>query len=632
MKGKNLLYSFILLASFILLLCTVSSADVTVSRGASLSFMTGNRTYISKPVYPVKISASQIPIGGSWTFIYPLNKNSSYHIYFIGDWIGSKTDYDVYVYNPEGNLEAIHTESAGLPEHLGNTVDDPFFTPERTGKYYFLIFNDPRESQGEDAATLMVIEHLECNRWYEKYIKGKVNFVNVYETAWAYEFVSDSERIEVLIDVPETLDMYEARLYLMANPSRGMGDVLNDYPLAWEPGLYGETSGLYGGYNLEDEGFRNKDATASCEFFGQDMLINYTSPFKGDKVLYHLVLIGENGAGTVRFMIKTDFEPPSIDLQTSISEVHAGDETVINAQISDQDSLKSVLLYYTDDAWASTHSVSMTETSEGIYAGTIPAYPKGSKIEYKIVAVDMAGNTAEASGFYLVKDETTITFNLSKTVIHPGEKIVVTGHMSHGGDAILLNFTSQKKNVLDSVQVNADGSFTYEYTPDGLGTWTVTVIYQGDETYFGTVTEKKSFKVVKLPTSVDFSLSDRTIDIGGKINITGSISPIIKGKAVEIRFTMPNGSIIKEIAYTDSHGRFKLDFIPSIPGKWNIQTSFRGDYVYLPSTSGVKELIVNNTWINMLFVFLNQFMMYIATAIGGTVSAIVFIIYWRRRE
>jgi len=632
MKHKNLLYSFIMLVLFAVLLCIVSSINVKVSKGASISFMTGNRTYIDKPVYPVRINASQIPIGGSLTFVYPLNKGSSYHIYFIGDWIGSKTDYDIYVYNLMGNLEAIHTASAGLPEHLGNTVDDPFFTPERTGNYYFLIFNDPRESKGEDAATLMVIEHLECNRWYEKYIKGKVNFAEVYETAWAYEFVSDSERIEVLIDVPDTLDMYEARLYLMANPSNGMGDILNGYPLAWEPGLYGETSGYYGGYNLEDEGFRNKDATASCEFFGQDMLINYTSPFKGDKVLYHLVLIGENGEGTVRFMIKTDFEPPSINLQTNISEVQAGYETEIKANISDQDSLKSVLLHYTDDGWVSSHSVPMTETPEGIYTGTIPAYPKGSKIEYKIVAVDMAGNAAETSGSYAVKEETTITFDLSKTVIYADEKIVVTGHMSHGGDTILLNFTSQEKNVLFSVQVDMDGSFSYEYTPETLGNWNVTAIYQGDEAHFGTVTEKKAFKVVKMSTSIDFALSDKVIDIGGKVNITGNISPAVKEKAIEIHFTMPNGSTIKKIAYTDSHGRFKLDFTPSMAGKWNVQAFFLGDNVYLPSISRLEELTVNDTWMNMLFAFLNQFMMYIATAIGGTVSAVVFLIYWRRRE
>jgi len=634
MKTEDLLRSFMLLAPLIILLCILSSVDVTVSKGSSLFSMMGNRTYIDKPVYPARINASQIPIGESWTFIYYLNKSSRYHIYFIGDWLGSKTDYDIYVYDPKGDLESVHTESAGLPEHLGNTVDDPFFTPKRTGDYYFVILNDPRESYGEDAATLMVIEHLECNRWYEKYIRGKVNFVNVFETAWAYEFTSDSERIEVWIEVPETLDMYEARLYFMANPSKGVGDVLSGYPVAWEPGLYGETdpSGYYGGYNLEDEGFRHADALASCEFFGQDMLINYTSPFKGETILYHLVLIGENGKGTVRFMIKTDFEPPSINLQTNITEVQAGHETVIKANVSEQDSLKSVRLYYTDDAWASSQSVQMTLASPDIYVGTIPAYPEGSKIKYKIVAVDMVGNTAEASGSYVVKGETTIAINLSKTVIHPGEKVVVTGHMSHGGDSIILRFASNGKTIQDSVKVDADGSFKYEFKPDIIGKWIVKVVYNGSEAYFGAAAEEKSFEVVKVPTSLDLELSNSVIDIGGKINITGGLSPALKGKAVEIRFTMPNGSTVKEAVRTDADGKFTFEFTPSTAGKWSFQAAFKGDSVYLPSTSGIEELTVNNTWMNTLLTFLNQFMMYIVAAAGGTVSAVGFLIYWRRRE
>ena len=634
MKTEDLLRSLMLLAPLIILLCIVSSVNVNVSKGSSLFSMMGNRTYIDKPVYPARINASQIPIGESWAFIYPLNKGSCYHIYFIGDWLGSKTDYDVYVYDPEGDLESVHTESAGLPEHLGDTVDYPFFTPKRTGYYYFVILNDPRESYGEDAATLMVIEHLECNRWYERFIRGKVNFANVYETAWAYEFASDSERIEVWIEVPETLDMYEARLYFMANPSRGVGDILNGYPIPWEPGLYGEIdpSGYYGGYNLEDEGFRHEEALASCEFLGQDMLINYTSPFKGETILYHLVLIGEHGKGTVRFMIKTDFEPPSINLQTNITVVQAGHETVIKANVSDQDSLKSVILYYTDDDWTSYHSVQMTLESPDIYVGTIPAYPEGSKIEYKIVAVDMVGNTAEASGSYMVKGETTIAINLSKTVIHPNEKVVVTGHMSHGGDTIILRFTSNGKAIQDSVKVNADGSFNYEFKPSIIGKWTVKAIYNGGEAYFGAVSKEKSFEVVKVPTSLDLALSNNVINIGGKVNVTGSISPALKGKAVEIRFTMPNGSVTKEVVYTDADGKFTFEFTPSTAGEWSFQAAFKGDSVYLPSTSETEELTVNNTWMNMFFSFLNRFLMYIATAIGGTVSAVGFLIYWRRRE
>jgi len=633
-RAEDLLRSLSLLALLIILSWILSFVDVNATSGLSLFSMMGNRTYVDKPVYPMKINASQIPIGETWTFIYQLNKGSKYHIYFMGDWIGSKTDYDVYVFDPKGNLQSVHTEAAGLPEHLGDTVEDPFFTPDMSGYYYFVILNDPRESQGEDAATFMVIEHLECNRWYERYIRGKVNFVNTLETAWAYEFASDSERIEVWIDVPETLDMYEARLYFMANPSRKVGDVLNDYPLPWEPGLYGEvdSSGYYGGYNLDDEGFKHDYAFASCEYLGEDMLINYTSPFKGETVLYHLVLIGENGKGTIKFMIKTDFEPPSIILKTNLSEVQAGNEVAIRAEISDQDALRSVLLYYTNDSWVSSHVIEMNEASPGIYAGTIPAHPKGSRVEYKVVAVDMAGNRAEASGHYLVKDKTIISLELSKGVIHPNEKIVVTGRISDGEGYVILNFTTDDEVFLDTVYINKEEPFRYEYKPDSLGTWTVKAFYQGDESHFEAVSEEKKFRVEKISTSLSLELSSSVIDIGGKVEVSGRIDPAVEGRSIEISILMPNSSKIERVVHTEADGNFTLELTALIVGKWSLQAVFRGDEIYLPASSTVKELVVNDTLINILLTFLNRFMMYIATAIGGAASAIAFIIYWRRRE
>jgi hypothetical protein len=75
----------------------------------------------------------------------------------------AKTDYDIYVYNPSGELESIHTEAAGLPEHLGTTVDKPNFTPICTGNYMFVINNDARESKASEQATFMIIEYIECN-------------------------------------------------------------------------------------------------------------------------------------------------------------------------------------------------------------------------------------------------------------------------------------------------------------------------------------------------------------------------------------------------------------------------------------------------------------------------------------
>ena len=172
-------------------------------------------------MFPVLINSSQIAIGENWTIICPLQANHNYHIYCYGAWINTsstaKTDYDFYVYDPEGNLVSTHTESAGLPPHLGTTVNEPLFTPTQSGNYSFVIINNPVDSQGAQQATFMIIENLQCDQWYTTYIEGTNDGNSTFYTNWAYEFVTNASHVELYVNVPQTLDMYEARLYLMNN-------------------------------------------------------------------------------------------------------------------------------------------------------------------------------------------------------------------------------------------------------------------------------------------------------------------------------------------------------------------------------------------------------------------------------
>ena len=130
----------------------------------------GNYTRLDKPCFPVWLNNSEIQIGQSWTIICPLQANHNYHVYCYGAWVNqssaAKTDYDIYVYDPQNNLESSHTEAAGLPEHLGTTTNDQLFTPKHSGDYSFVIKNDARESEGAQQVTFMIMENLDCNKWY----------------------------------------------------------------------------------------------------------------------------------------------------------------------------------------------------------------------------------------------------------------------------------------------------------------------------------------------------------------------------------------------------------------------------------------------------------------------------------
>jgi len=621
------LFLFILIYCITVLAPAPFTTIIKVSAQPIVSYNLGNWTYVSKPVFPVKINASQIPIGANWTYVYTLNENSTYHVYCYGKWIdydpkSAKTDYDIFVYDPFGEQESYHTEAAGLPEHLGTTVDQPFFTPKHTGNYSFLIKNDPRESQGAKEATLMLIEHIECNKWYKRFLEGKVNDNPVENTSWAYEFNTTSKHVEVWIEVPDTLDMYEARLYIMANPSKGMGTLLNDIPLAWEPGLYGNLSGLYGGYNLDSRGFRHTDAMASCEFPGEDMLINYTAPYDGN-LLYHLVLIAEYGNGSLNFMVKTDFETPELSIQDSVEAVYSNNEATITVHVEDS-GLDTVLLNYTSDDWATSTAIEMTASQNQTYVGTIPGQPAGTTVKYRILASDNAGNIAEAQGSYVVKNPTNISCSLSKSVIYYGENITVTGSISHGRTTVTLNYTHGGIITSKFLSTDSSGFFTDAYFPDKTGSWMVIASWAGNETCFGASSGYINFTVEKTPMSITCNITKESITIGGNITITGSVYPIVENLTITLVFTTPNGSIIEQHVYTNSNGTFTASFKPNPIGSWRVQTKLSGDDLRCEAHSELKPFQVKDTWIN-------QYKIYIMGAVAALVAVLVIGFFLRRR-
>ncbi|HML02279.1 MAG TPA: hypothetical protein VK487_02785 [Candidatus Bathyarchaeia archaeon] len=488
--------SIVFTISLFLLAYCLSHASISNVRAQS------QETYVSKPALPVMINNSQISIGSNWTLTYDLQANLTYHVYFYGAWINNgsqpKTDYNVYVYNPLGELESIHTPSAGLPPHLGDNVSYAFFTPKYSGNYSFVIQNDPAESQAAQAGTFMVIQHVDTNEWYQQFIQGCVNALPVENTSWAFEFMTASKHIEVEIEVPNTLDMYEARLYLMANPSDGMGTILNNVSLAWEPGLYGNISGAFGGYNLNAKGYRGS-WYASCEYPGQSMLINYTSPYSGES-LYHLVLIGQQGAGNVNFVVKTDFQSPSINMTSLPQEVPPGQQVSMNFTVNGEAKLGQISMQYSNNGWNTTQIVPLALGPPNAYTVVIPGQVAGTRIEYNVTAIDVVGNKGQYSNSYAVKDPTVTNCTLKTRVWTLGRNTTVSGYVKPAAEnlTVEVTFTPQNGSMVEIyVQTLTNGTFFASFSPNATGKWTVQATCLEDNLHFSSVSESVEFSVVK---------------------------------------------------------------------------------------------------------------------------------------
>ncbi len=469
-----------------------------------------NWTYMEKPLFAVTINESQVDIGQNWSIVCPLEASHSYHVYCYGRWVNTnstpKTDYDVYVYNPLGELEGYHTEAAGLPEHLGTTTSDPTFTPRHSGNYTFVVSNDPRESNGAEQATFMIIESAECNEWHERYIEGKdASDEPLFNTSWAYDFWTEKAYVEVFVDVPDSLDMYEARLYLMSDNRTVNRTVLNEVPLAWEPGLRGEHNSTLGGYSLESREYRGV-AYASCEQYGQDMFLNFNASRVGNG-LYHLVLIGEAGKGTVKFLVKTEFGTAALLPSVVPGRVYPQNETIV-AYVTNGTNLTSASLYYSSDGWKNVSAVNMEIVEGRTCNATIPGQATGYSVAFKVEVTDILRNLLGANGSYTVKYASTISLSAERETITAGESIKVNGFMTPGakGKSVTVIFSAQNTSKEVIAYTDADGAFAASLQTENITTWEIAARFDGDSTTYSSLSTYLTVKVEEPTFLAKYSL------------------------------------------------------------------------------------------------------------------------------
>jgi hypothetical protein len=343
----------------------------------------------------------------------------------------------------------------------------------------------------------------------------------VLNTSWAYEFVTESKHVEVYVKVPDTLDMYEARIYLMADSKSENSSVLNDIPLAWEPGLYADRGDLYGGYNLESKEYRGL-AFASCEFPGQDMFLNYTSPNSG-KSLYHLVLIGEVGSGTVEFLVKTDFESACLKPLSVPERVYPSNDTFV-AYVSNSTDLLNATLEYSTDNWVNSTLINMEILDNRVCRATIPRQLAGTVVSYRVEANDTLENVLVAEKSYPVKDALILNLTLASDFFTFGENVTVLGSTIPVAEGIpvTVTFTSVNGSRQVICYTEADGTFVASFKPEVLGTWEVEARFDEDAFLYGSVSSRLSAEVVEPSFLMRYSLYIGG-GIGGAVVVVGLV-------------------------------------------------------------------------------------------------------------
>jgi len=246
-------------------------------------------------------------------------------------------------------------------------------------------------------------------------------------------------------------------------------------------------------------------AYSSCEYAGQPMFLNYSSPSKLTN-LYHLVFMGEEGSGEIQFMLKNQFSNESLSQILAPKTAFAGNTTEISYS-SISNSLERATCYYTVNNWTTLTSVSMSVINNTCSA-TIPSQAAGSIVKYKIEALDSLRNVLTTSGNYSVKMASSLDFAITNEKIQLGENITASGFLSPATNVsvVRLDVFGINFNETISCKIEPDGSFEATFRPPHSGNYSITATALETPISFRSDSSGFIFSVAEPPLYIKYSI------------------------------------------------------------------------------------------------------------------------------
>lgn len=156
----------------------------------------------------------------------------------------------------------------------------------------------------------------------------------------------------------------------------------------------------------------------------------------------YYTIVPESTLDEVKPILNVIDSPPSIDsvVWTPVIPIK-GEALTIMAQVSDDKGVTSVILSYYDGTW---HNVSMMyNDSLDLYVASIPGYPKGFSVLFKVFVIDSSGNVSLSSVFIVtfVSSSKSASASIGGDVLYLGAVASVSAASALG----LAYFVSRRK-------------------------------------------------------------------------------------------------------------------------------------------------------------------------------------------
>ena len=190
-----------------------------------------------------------------------------------------------------------------------------------------------------------------------------------------------------------------------------------------------------------------------------------------------------------------------------------------------------------------------------------------------------------------VKLKPILTISKIEQKVTPlGEKVSISGSLvaQEGTLPANANLTAsyQKpsgKTVEQSQKTDEDNNYVFEYAPDEVGEWQVTIRWEGNDD-FEAVGMSGAFEVTKGNSAIQFDIDDK-LSLGAKLTIIAHLNPALPDETINLRVITPppdNITFASESLKTNEYGRFEWSFTPPEEGDWTLKATYAGNDTYEP--------------------------------------------------
>ncbi|MEM2058916.1 MAG: hypothetical protein QXO76_11805, partial [Thermoproteota archaeon] len=192
---------------------------------------------------------------------------------------------------------------------------------------------------------------------------------------------------------------------------------------------------------------------------------------------------------------------------------------------------------------------------------------------------------------------TSISCSVSPSTVTIGGSVTVSGVISPTVEGVTVTLTYTKPNTSSftrAITTSPNGAYSDNYTPDQLGSYSVTASWSGNEDYKEATSLQASFKVMKNPSSISINLDSTSISIGSALRIGGTLSPPLSNVKVMLSYRVKGGNWVplKNLT-TNPDGQFSYMWTntPHSEGEYELRASWLGDIYYDGSSCTVLFIV-----------------------------------------